>query len=497
MVFSEPVFLFIFLPLLLGLYFLPGPFRRLRNPLLLIASLFFYAWGEKIFVLMMVASILFNYFAGLWIGREKQAGKTGKLPVTVGIIGNLAFLGVFKYADFFVANLNSLLEAVGATGLTMDQPEIALPIGISFFTFQAMSYVIDVYRGNADVQRKPVDIALYISLFPQLIAGPIVRYKDVAEQIVSRQVTREGFAEGVRRFVIGLGKKMIIADTCARTVDMIFGVAGNPDMPGVPLEHLTPGLAWIAVLCYTLQIYFDFSGYSDMAIGLGRMFGFKFLENFNFPYISQSITEFWRRWHISLSSWFRDYLYIPLGGNRGSKWRTYRNLVLVFFLCGLWHGASWNFVIWGMFHGGFLVLERVGLANALDKTWRPLRHVYLFAIVLIGWVFFRAETLPQAIGYLAAMIGIAPGEGVVHHVDMYIDRQVLLVMAIGFIGAMPLWPTLQKWRDRTLESMPVQRRFLFDGLAVTFTNSTIALLLLLSALLAAAASYSPFIYFRF
>lgn len=497
MVFSEPVFLFIFLPLLLGLYFLPGPFRRLRNPLLLLASLSFYAWGEKVFVVMMLASILLNYGVGLWIGRHQVASKTGKLPVTLGIIGNLAFLAAFKYADFIVANVNSLLDAIGASGMTINQPEVHLPIGISFFTFQAMSYVIDVYRGNAEVQRKPVNIALYISLFPQLIAGPIVRYKDVAEQIVSRHVTREGFAEGVRRFVIGLGKKMIIADTCARTVDLIFGVAGDPNMPGVPLEHLTMGLAWIAVISYALQIYFDFSGYSDMAIGLGRMFGFRFLENFNFPYISQSITEFWRRWHMSLSSWFRDYLYIPLGGNRGTRFRTYRNLVLVFFLCGLWHGASWNFVIWGMFHGGFLVLERVGLSNALDKSFRPLRHVYVLAVVLIGWVFFRAETLPQALAYLSAMIGVAPGEGIVHHMDLYVDRQLVLAIPIGVIGSMPLWPMLAKWRASKMLTIEPGRQPLFDGLTVTLTHGALALVLAIAVMLAAAGSYSPFIYFRF
>ncbi len=497
MVFSEPIFLFIFLPILLGLYFLPGPFRKLRNPLLLVASLFFYAWGEKVFVVMMMASIMFNYAAGLWIDRQRQAGRTGKLPVTVGIVGNLAFLALFKYADFLVGNLNSLLVMVGASGLTITEPGIDLPIGISFFTFQAMSYVIDVYRGNAEVQRKPVNIALYISLFPQLIAGPIVRYKDVAAQIISRRVTREGFAEGVRRFIIGLGKKMIIADTCARTADMIFGVAGNPDMPGVPLEHLTPGLAWMAVLCYTLQIYFDFSGYSDMAIGLGRMFGFRFMENFNFPYIAQSITEFWRRWHISLSSWFRDYLYIPLGGNRGTRWRTYRNLVLVFFLCGLWHGASWNFVIWGMFHGGFLVLERVGLSKKMESAYRPLRHLYVLGVVLIGWVFFRAETLPQSLAFLSALIGIAPGEGVVHHVNMYVDHLLVLVMVLGVIGSMPIWPWLQRWREDRLLTLEPSHRATFQALSIAFVQAVLILQLAIELMLAAGGSYSPFIYFRF
>jgi alginate O-acetyltransferase complex protein AlgI len=496
MVFTDPTFLFIFLPALLVLYFLPGPFRHLRNPLLVLASLFFYAWGGGIFVLMMVLSITFNYYIGLWIDKQKSTGN-GKWPVSVGIIGNLTFLALFKYANFIVLNFNALLIAFGAGELLIEQPNINLPIGISFFTLQAMSYVIDVYRGNANASRNPINIALYISLFPQLIAGPIVRYKDIAAQIVTRRVDCQGFAEGVRRFIIGLGKKVIIADTCARTVDMIFGVAANPEMPGVPLEHLTTSLAWVAIIGYSLQIYFDFSGYSDMAIGLGRMFGFRFLENFNYPYISQSITEFWKRWHISLSSWFRDYLYIPLGGNRGGERQTYRNLALVFLLCGLWHGASWNFIIWGLFHGGLLVLERAALTVRLEKTFRPLRHLYVLAIVLSGWVLFRVETLPQTMAVLSALVGMAPGDGILHSVGLYVNREFVLAVMLGIVGSTPLWPALKQWHDNKVQLLQGRQVALFEGVTAVFIQSALVLVLLLSSLMVGAGSYSPFIYFRF
>ena len=294
---------------------------------------------------------------------------------------------VFKYADFLVGNLNALLGPLRLAPLSL--PGIALPIGISFFTFQALSYVIDVYRREVPVQRNPFDLGLYIALFPQLIAGPIVRYHDVARQLVERVVTRQGFAYGVERFVVGLGKKVLIANTLAVQADLIFAI---------PADQLTAPVAWFGLVCYTLQIYFDFSGYSDMAIGLGYMFGFRFLENFSHPYVAQSITEFWRRWHISLSTWFRDYLYVPLGGNRGSALRTYRNLVLVFFLCGLWHGASWSFVVWGLLHGFLLVIERMGLGRLMARWPRALRHAWTLFFVMIAWVFFRADSLPQARG---------------------------------------------------------------------------------------------------
>ncbi|MEX2216338.1 MAG: MBOAT family protein [Phycisphaeraceae bacterium] len=504
MLFSEPAFLFVFLPLLFGLYFVPG-LRSLRNPLLLLFSLFFYAWGEKYFVLMMLVSIAFNYAMGLWVDRglrqaDAKGGAPSRWPIVLTIVGNLGLLGVYKYADLFAGTVNALL---GPLGLHLDPPGIQLPIGISFFTFQAMSYVIDVYRRQAEVQRNPLNIALYISLFPQLIAGPIVRYKDVAEQIISRVVTSAQFAYGIRRFIIGLGKKMIIANTCALVADEIFGAggaAGNAAMPGVPLDHLTPSLAWLAVLCYTLQIYFDFSAYSDMAIGLGHMFGFKFLENFNYPYISQSITEFWRRWHMSLSTWFRDYLYIPLGGNRGSPARVYRNLLIVFLLCGLWHGASWTFVLWGLYHGLFLVVERLGFGSALTRSPRPLRHLYTLLVAMVGWVFFRAETLPQAFAVLQAMIGFggtAATAGVWYRPEMYLDVTVTLVILAGVIGATPIWPAIGKGYERAIAKAAAARVGWMECSALSLRMVVLGVVFVVAALLVAAGSYSPFIYFRF
>lgn len=379
MLFSSIIFLFQFLPLCLLLYFLAG--KRLRNLLLLIASLVFYAWGESYYVLLMLVSILVNYICGLMIDRYRgrQAAR-GFLIAAIAF--NVLSISVFKYANFLVDNLNTVLSQIGAGPIEL--APIHLPIGISFFTFQAMSYAVDVYRRDASVQRNPLNIGLYIALFPQLIAGPIIRYHDIAAQLIRRRVRLDDLSYGIERFVVGLGKKVLIANQVAIIADQVFSF---------PYETLTPGVAWLGVLCYTLQIYFDFSGYSDMAIGLGRMFGFHFLENFNYPYISRSIREFWRRWHISLSSWFRDYLYIPLGGNHKGPLRTYLNLLIVFFLCGLWHGAGWNFVIWGLLHGLFLVIERLGFEKILNRCWSPLRYLYVMLVVCTGWVFFELKIL--------------------------------------------------------------------------------------------------------
>ena len=330
----------------------------------------------------MLFSIAFNYGMGLIIDLSPTQ-LVRKMTFTAGVAVNLGLLITFKYADFLVNNLNNLL---GLAHLAPHRlPRLHLPIGISFFTFHALSYVTDVYRREVKPMRRFDSFALYITLFPQLIAGPIIRYKIICDQFAHRQMALEGFSEGVRRFIIGLGKKLIIADTVAYTADQIF----SAKYPGL----LTPSVAWLGLVCYTIQIYFDFSGYSDMAIGLGRMFGFKFPENFNYPYIATSVTDFWRRWHITLSAWLRDYLYIPLGGNRVPKWRVYLNLLTVFFLCGMWHGATWTFVAWGLFHGAFLIIERVGLARWLRASSRVLRHGYALLVVMIGWVFFNAHTI--------------------------------------------------------------------------------------------------------
>ncbi len=471
MVFSSPIFLFAFLPLVLLLYYAaPG---GLRNALLLAASLFFYAWGEVAYVLVMLASIAANYLAGLAIGAARHR----RAALIAGIAGNLALLGAFKYAGFFVENLNAALPALGIGALPV--PQLHLPLGISFFTFQAMSYLVDVYRGEAPVQRSPWRVALYIALFPQLIAGPIVRYHDVAGQLASRRHDLDGFAYGVERFIYGLGKKLLIANPLGEVADAAFGV---------PAGELGTTLAWIGVVAYTLQIYFDFSGYSDMAIGLGRMFGFRFLENFDYPYVSQSIREFWRRWHISLSTWFRDYLYIPLGGNRISPVRTYLNLVVVFLLCGLWHGASWNFVVWGALHGAFLALERAGLERRLGRLSRALRHAYVLAVVMVGWVFFRADDLPAALRYLGAMAGIGAAPGDLHPWPFYVSHEALWALVAGIVLSTPIYRVL-RGREAALRAVP--------AVAWSFGLAVPALVLGLSVLKLAAGSYNPFIYFRF
>lgn len=526
MPFSEPIFLFIFLPATLILYqaaswltrapgrpwtcgHVQGADMGLRNGVLLAMSLLFYAWGEVFYVLLMLASIAFNYVCGLFVVAPGGEGRKGVLWTAV--VGNLGLLVVFKYANFIVDSIKDAWPAIGlsAPKWTGSFPHIALPIGISFFTFQALSYVIDVYRGTTPSQRSPFNLALYVTLFPQLIAGPIVRYHDVARQITHRIVSAEGFSEGIRRFAIGLAKKVLIANVAGRTADQIFGNVKMPDMYGVPLEQLTPGLAWLAVICYTVQIYFDFSAYSDMAIGLGRMFGFRFLENFNYPYISRSITEFWRRWHISLSNWFRDYLYIPLGGNRRGALRTYANLVIVFVLCGLWHGASWTFLIWGAYHGAFLVIERLGLGKALKAMPRALQHGYLMLAAMGGWVLFRADTgfgpggevtwtaWEQARAYFMAMFGLAGGDGQAHNVRYYLTGNLTVVLIIAAIFATPVLPAAIRLFERSRRRLAPATAKTMHLSGLWLETAAIACLLIASAMALAANSYSPFIYFRF
>jgi alginate O-acetyltransferase complex protein AlgI len=485
MIFCSPVFLFLFLPLVLGLYFLLRP--ELRNVVLLVASLIFYLWGEKIFVLVLLGSITANYWLGWWIDRARARWHS-RLAVAVAVLVNLGLLGTFKYANFLVDNLNLLLAPLHLDPVKLDP--VHLPLGISFFTFHALSYVIDVYRREVPALRNPVNFALYISFFPQSIAGPIVRYNDVAGQLVRRVITLEGFAEGVRRFTIGLAKKMIIANIVAVPADAIFDL---------PAGQLTVGLAWLGTLCYTLQIYFDFSGYSDMAIGLARLFGFQFRENFQYPYIARSITEFWRRWHISLSTWYRDYLYIPLGGNRAGTGRTYFNLVLVFFLCGLWHGASWTFILWGLFHGAFLVLERMGLGRLLEWTWAPVRHLYTLVVVMVGWVFFKAATFAQALAFLGAMAGFGEGAGIQYYPALYLNPEVTLVLVAGVLGSLPVLPFLARLRDGFAASGLGRSGFalVLEPVLESVRVVALGLLLLVSGMLLAGGTYNPFIYFRF
>lgn len=475
MVFSSPVFLFLFLPIVLGLYFL-GP-KAARNGVLLVASLLFYAWGEPRFVLVMLASVAGNYALGLFVQRYRDhVGRNLAIAATVAL--NIGLLGFYKYAGFFVANTNAVRAALfGAPPLAFKGVE--LPLGISFFTFHALSYVIDIYRGDAHAQRRPFLLALYIAFFPQLIAGPIVRYHEIADQLTSRRVTREGFAAGAERFVLGLGKKVLIANTIAASADAVFAL---------PASQLTSKLAWFGIVCYTLQIYFDFSGYSDMAIGLASLFGFKFPENFNYPYVSKSMTEFWRRWHISLSNWFRDYLYIPLGGNRRSKARTYANLATVFFLCGLWHGASWTFVVWGVFHGAFLVVERVGLSRVLERLPAFVRHGYALLFILVGWVLFRADTLAHAGAFLRAMAGFGANAPVDR--SLYVDTERVVALLAGVVGSVPWLPA---WRRRFAE----ERSPALAAVGSAARLASFAVIFLVCAMRLSAGTYNPFIYFRF
>ncbi len=474
MVFSSPIFLFYFLPTLIALYFITP--RAAKNVLLLAASLLFYAWGEGFYVLLMLFSIALNYIAGLFIERSSHGSQTAKLAIGVGVALNLGILVSFKYANFLVDNINVVLSFLSLAEWNL-QP-VHLPLGISFFTFQAISYLIDIYRREITAQQNPLNLGLYIALFPQLIAGPIVRYQSIAKEIAQRQVSSSLFISGAERFVLGLSKKMLIANPLGAVVDVIFSA---------PIETIPTHIAWFGILLYALQIFFDFSGYSDMAIGLGRMFGFRFLENFNFPYIARSLQDFWRRWHISLSTWFRDYLYIPLGGNRGSPVRTYLNLCLVFLLCGVWHGASWNFVVWGGFHGLVLVIERLGLSKLLARLWQPLQHVYLLLVVLISWVFFRAEDLSSANDYLRRMFDFEFGAVPFEVIDA-INIEVVLALIAGLIFSLNL--------------TQIRQRMVMGGTQAVWLSRTayflcVSTCLLLSVMQLAVSTHNPFIYFRF
>lgn len=472
MVFSSSIFLFCFLPLVLMFYFLLK--QEYRNAFLLIASLIFYAWGEPKFVFIIILSILINYFFGLLIhySRRNSSIYMSRILMIIGVLANCGLLFYYKYFDFFLSSLNSV------TGLGFALKNIVLPIGISFFTFQGLSYVIDVYLQKVQVQKNLVKFALFKSFFPQLIAGPIVRYVDVHDQIDHRVTTVDDFAYGIRRFVIGLGKKVIIANTMGQVADQVFGLAPHQN---------TIATAWIGAICYAFQIYFDFSGYSDMAIGLARMFGFKFKENFDFPYISKSITEFWRRWHISLSTWFRDYLYIPLGGNR--KGNVYLNLLIVFVVTGLWHGAAWNFVVWGLWHGFFIVLERIAKKKNLKiKLPNVIKWLYSSIVVLFGWVLFRAPSLSFGVDYIKVMTGFSKPFDVGFTVGYYLSPMTITILVIACIASLPITKFIKEnvgeYEEHSTFSQLIQNVF-------------IASVLIICMMFLATSTYNPFIYFRF
>ena len=455
--------------------------------MLLLLSILFYSWGEPKFVFIMLFSITMNFVVGNLMSNATTESKR-KLFLIGAITINLGLLVFFKYVNFLVDSLNDITGIFGVSAVNLKK--IPLPIGISFYTFQCISYLVDVYRRQVPMQKNIVNLALYICLFPHLIAGPIVRYHDIDDQLDKRPHSYSLFGEGVERFIIGLCKKILIANPLALVADELFTT---------PIDNLGFGWAWLGIAAYSLQIYFDFSGYSEMAIGLARMFGFYFPENFNYPYLAQSIQDFWRRWHMSLSNWFRDYLYIPLGGNRVSKNRLLINLFIVFFATGFWHGASWNFVIWGLFHGAFLVLERVGLGKILDGLWRPLRHIYTILVVMVGWVFFRADDLPHALAYLGTMFGIRQATGVINTYPlMYMHGMFWMAVSLAFLACFTVFFKIRTWAYATGLGPKLEP----TGVVKTGWPSTVYLIVLflgfgLSMCFISADTYNPFIYFRF
>jgi len=474
LLFSSIIFLCLFFPVFISIYFLiPG---KHRNLWLFIGSMIFYMWGEKLLVLVMLFTILVNYMAGILV--DKGYCRSGLM---LSLTASLGCLFYFKYANFTYDNIVALLHMLGVARAFHPLPQVVLPLGISFYIFQTISYTIDVYRGHIKATRNLLSFATYVGMFPHLMAGPIVRYADIAAQL--EQVRRPRavmISEGLERLIIGLAKKMFIANTFAAIADTVFGL---------DLDFISPGVAWIGILAYTFQIYFDFSAYSDMAIGMARVLGIRFLENFNYPYIAASVREFWRRWHISLSSWFRDYVYIPLGGNRKGARRTYLNLLVVFFVTGLWHGASWNFVVWGLWHGLFIVIERLGFGQVLERLWRPVRHLYTLLVVVVGWVFFRADTLAEAVTYLKRMfVWNAPADQVVFYPPAFFNRETAAMFIIAVLFSMPLFPAV---RGR-LEAVFSRFR---PALAVYYAGLFGMLYVIMMYL--SVDTYNPFIYFRF
>lgn len=479
MLFVSVSFLWWFLPLvLLGNFILKG---AARNYFLLVASCMFYAWGNPAHLLLMLFSIAINY----GIGRAIHACTRKKAWLALGVCTNLALLGYFKYFNMVLDLLRRLPQLQISEAYS-----VVLPIGISFFTFQAMSYLIDLYRGRCCVQRNILKLGLYITLFPQLIAGPIVRYTDVEDSIEHRTITLQNVSYGIKRFLYGLGKKMIIANTMAATVDTIFGC---------PIDQLGLGAVWFGILCYALQIYYDFSGYSDMAIGLGKMLGFHFLENFNYPYLSRSITEFWRRWHISLSTWFREYLYIPLGGNRAGKTRTLINIMIVFALTGFWHGAQYQFLAWGLYNGALLIFERLCFPKAKGDAPAPMggvakraalsvaSHLYAGVAILVGWTIFRGNGLRHGAQYLLKMFGLGQTTALVYPLARFVDLRVGLIFIIGILFAGPVQ-----------QAFPKLKRALYDEESLSYPEIILLFALFgYSLLLIVADTYSPFIYFQF
>ena len=476
MLFSSGIFLFWFLPITVAIYYLL-PHRILKNSWLFFVSIFFYGYGEPLFVLLMLSSIGFNYLMGLGIYCFQSSKKKQRLILLFMVIGNLSLFYVFKYLDFSILNVNALL------GTSYPLKKITLPIGISFFTFQAMSYVLDIYRNPKEnpVQKNPFLVGLYVSLFPQLIAGPIVRYETVAKEMKERHENWSDFSEGTVRFLVGFLKKVLLANNMAIIADVAFSS---------PTSDLGMSFAGLGAICYTLHISFDFSGYSDMAIGLGKIFGFHFLENFNYPYAATSITDFWRRWHISLSSWFRDYVYIPLGGNRVGKTRQFVNLFVVWLLTGIWHGANWTFILWGMYYFVWLSFEKF----LLPKEWKQklersiFGHLYVMVLVTVGWVIFRADTLSYAMEYLGAMFSLGTSE-IVPARSLFYVREYGLAFVMSIVASVPLFPLLEQWTEiRNWKLQLGYHGVVMVAITVLFYGAVVYII---------KGSYNPFIYFNF
>ncbi len=473
MVFSSIEFLYFFLPATMLLYFaVPPRFIKARNLVLLLFSLIFYGWGEPLCVFLMVATVIFSYFYGRMVERCKEHGKPkgAKVWLILAIVTNLGLLGFFKYTDFFIGILNYI------PGLSLQPLSLELPIGISFYTFQILSYVIDVYREDTKAQKNILSLGTYVSLFPQLIAGPIVRYKDVDAQLSKREQSLSLFSSGLRTFLCGLGKKVLLANAAGSFFDRFRAI---------PEEHTTVLSAWLGILLFAFQIYFDFSGYSDMAIGLGKMFGFRFLENFNYPYISRSITEFWRRWHISLSTWFREYLYYPLGGSRvDAKWKLYRNLLVVWFCTGFWHGANWNFILWGLLFFVFLVLEKSFLLKFLDRLPRFVGHLYTMLVVLFGWVLFNFSDLGEGGAWISHMFGVGTS-GFANSTSLSLLIQSASLFVFLILGSTPL-------PKKIFYKLSQKNAFW----RTAFSLLSVALLGLCSANIV-GSDFNPFLYFNF
>ncbi|MFW2365991.1 MAG: MBOAT family O-acyltransferase [Desulforhopalus sp.] len=451
----------------------------------MVGSLLFYAWGEGIYLLLMLTSISVNYVSGRLL-HAYQVPSIRKTLFVIAVVLNLCILGYYKYGHFVADNVNFILDILELPLIQL--APIRLPIGISFFTFQALSYIIDVYRKKIEPQKNFINLGLYIALFPQLIAGPIVRYHDIAAQLVDRKVSTQGFATGIQRFLFGLSKKVLIANPMAVIADQILALPGT---------ELTAPVAWLGIFCFILQLYYDFSGYSDMAIGLGRMFGFHFLENFNYPYISRSMGEFWRRWHISLGTWIRDYIYLPLGGSQLGEVRTQINLFIIFFLCGLWHGASWNYVVWGIYNGIFILIERTRFSDFRRKLWYPLQIILFLLIFMFGMVIFLNPTLSSAKYYFLVMIGLGGDPNTTQSASIYLNSKVLLEISLGILFAMPVYPALGNLRRKISDKIPETGQYIFD-LSVHMSQLSITIgLVYFTCISLASGVYNPFIYFRF